>query len=154
MPERGNMKENKYLPVRIIHVVLMLVSLALCVIALARNSADTTVYGRNPLTVVGNVLNILAVLCGIIYIVNCYRKDAAKYYKVFIIILFVAELLQMVYIFILPISASAIDIICNAVPVICLAVLADCSYGYCSRFNDYHGFEHIRIRIEAKRVKK
>ena len=30
----------------------------------------------------------------------------------------------MVYIFILPISASAIDIICNAVPVICLAVLA------------------------------
>ena len=118
------MKDEKYLPIRIIHLLLMLATLVLCIIALIQSPTDTSIYGKNPLTMVSNVLNILALICGMVYIARSYKKNAAMYYKVFMTTLFVAELIQMANIFTLPISYSAFDIIINIIPVICIGILA------------------------------
>ena len=75
------MEKKKYLPVKIVHIALMTVALMISVISmikLLQTGKDSVYY------FLVNITKILALLSGIYYIMDGYKKADASYYKTFI----------------------------------------------------------------------
>lgn len=116
------MENKKYLPVKIIHLILMLAAIVLCCVSLTKIGADTKVFSDTGLRTVSYIAEIIALISGIIYLAFGYKKNATVYYKAFMVILVVVQAIicyrQMVG------TASARVAILNIIPFITLIILA------------------------------
>ena len=90
------MESKKHLPLRITNAILLVASLALCVFAMINNSNDTSKFGNNPLTTICDVLNILMLTFGLVYLLMNYSKNAAIIYKAYFVALYLGAFLQIV----------------------------------------------------------
>ena len=93
------MKEKKFTPLMWCHLALMAVltitSIVAAIFLLAgAGTIDTTEVGSWKTSIVFvacvNVANAAALIAGVIYLLKGYRKDAANYYKAFIMLIAVA----------------------------------------------------------------
>ena len=89
------MENKKYLPLKIVHSILLVAVLVLCIIAFAMNNKDTSVYGNNIVTIIASVFNIIALIFGAIYMLMGYTKKAAPFYKLFALALMVTSVFQI-----------------------------------------------------------
>ncbi|MBQ0026351.1 MAG: hypothetical protein KBS79_03160 [Lachnospiraceae bacterium] len=117
------MEQKKHLPLRIVNSILLLASLAFCVIAMIKNPADTSAMGTNPFTTVCDVLKILMLAFGLVYMLMNYSKNASVIYKVFFVVLFIGTFIQAVYSASTP-NYSVYKTVLNLIPVAAIAVLA------------------------------
>lgn len=76
------MDDKKFVPFKIIHLFLVLCALAINAIGMI---ADNSAFGNSPLTIVDGVLCELALVIGFIYIAFGYKKNAAIFYKLFMV---------------------------------------------------------------------
>ena len=118
------MEKKKYLPVRIIHAILLLASLGLCVYALIKSPADTSKYGASWLSIVVTLLDLLMLTFGLAYLLMNYSKSAAIIYKVFFALLFTGAFVQTIFLATLPESEPAYIIVLNIIPVAVVSALA------------------------------
>lgn len=90
------MENKKNLPLKVIHLAFMVLGLCLYVYALtkAKNVLPTT--SAFVIGVLPTVIAILALISGFIYLVHGYRKNAAAYYKGFVWILLIKEIMTTV----------------------------------------------------------
>ena len=118
------MEQKKHLPLRIVNSILLLASLMLCVVAMVKNSADTSSWGTNPLAIICTSLNILMLAFGLVYMLMNYSKGAAIVYKCFFVALFIGTFIQTVYLSSAPNSPSAYRTVLQLIPVAAIAILA------------------------------
>lgn len=85
------MENKKYLPFRIIHYVLMIVTFVLAVYSFVINSPSYTF-----LTTLSYLLLVIALVLGFVYAILDYRKQDAKYYKGFMWAYLVSSIFQLV----------------------------------------------------------
>ena len=119
--------EKKHLPLRIVHSVLLIAALVFCIVALIKNPTDTTVYGGNPIVIVCDLLNIVTLAFGAVYIAMGYEKRAAIFYKMFMAALTVAAVFQVALLMtnvILPFSLALLYLVALVMTTI-LAVSQD-----------------------------
>ena len=118
------MENKKYLPVKIVHLILMLAAIVLCCVSLTKLSADTEFFSDTGLRMVSYIAEIIALISGIVYLAYGYKKKAAVYYKFFMVILVIGQAIicyrQTVGTF--PIMPSAA--ILNIISLIVLVILA------------------------------
>ena len=118
------MEQKKHLPLKIVNSILLLASLVLCVIAMIKNPADTSALGTNPLVPVCDVLKILTLAFGLVYMLMNYSKSAHIVYKCFFAALFFATFMQVVAMMLHPASFSIYNSVLNLIPIAAIAVLA------------------------------
>ena len=116
------MQVNKFLPLKVIHLLCMLAAVVLCLRSLSEISADTTIFSDTGLRALTYVAEIIAMLTGIMYVLFNYTKAAAIYYKTFMAIQVVVQAIvgyrQAVG------TASPVEAIFTIIPFIALVVLA------------------------------
>lgn len=91
------MENKKYLPIKIVHLILLIASLVMSIIALIKYSADDSVYATSIFPVVCTVINIAALVVGFIYLIKGYKKNANWYYKAFMRLCVLFDILLMTY---------------------------------------------------------
>ena len=74
------MDDKKYLPIKMLHLVLMFGALVGCCYELYYGYS---IAGFRLLTTIVDVLPIVAIIFGLYYFFNGYKKNAAVYYKLF-----------------------------------------------------------------------
>lgn len=118
------MENKKYLPIKIIHLIFMVAAIVLCCVSLTKLSADTEFFSDTGLRMVSYIAEIIALISGIVYLAYGYKKNAAVYYKFFMVILVIGQAIicyrQTVGTF--PIMPSAA--ILNIISLIVLVILA------------------------------
>ena len=91
------MENKKYLPIKIAHAVLMLAALVMLVIALVKSDFNNSIFGPSVFPVLCSITNILALIAGFIYLFKGYKKNANVYYKLFMGLCVLYEVLRTVY---------------------------------------------------------
>lgn len=89
------MESKKYLPLKIIHLILLAAAEVLCIAAIVTSSGDKSASG----SILGSLCHILEFLClgtGITYFLRGYKKSAASYYKFFMYTFLVMVFVQTV----------------------------------------------------------
>lgn len=86
------MENKKYLPLKLIHVALMAIALMISVISMVKVLQTNTNESDSLYYFLVNITKILALLSGIYYIVNGYKKADANYYKMFVFFLLAYEI--------------------------------------------------------------
>ncbi len=93
------MESKKYLPLKIIHLILLAAAEILCIAAIVTSLSDASASG----SLLGNICHVLEFLClgtGITYFLRGYKKSAASYYKffmyTFLVVVFVQTVKHMV----------------------------------------------------------
>ena len=113
------MEKKKYLPVKIVHIALMAVALMISVISmikLLQTGKDSVYY------FLVNITKILALLSGIYYIVNGYKKADASYYKTFIFFFLISEVVTCAG-FMVD-GTTVVVAYCELISVILMTILA------------------------------
>ena len=122
------MENKKYLPIKIIHLILMVAAIVLCCVSLTKLGADTIFFSDTGLRMVSYIIEIIALISGIIYLAFGYKKNAAVYYKAFMVILVVVQAIICYRQMVGAISPDAVQAsfiaICNIVSFIMLVILA------------------------------
>ena len=88
------MENKKYLPIKIVHLILMVASIVLYAITLISFSKERPVLNN-----ISTVANIVAMTVGIIYLAYGYRKKASLYYKLFMWLFVISTIFQYVAIY-------------------------------------------------------
>ena len=88
------MENKKYLPVKIFHLILMAASIVLYAITLISFSRE-----RSALNNISTVVNIAAMLAGIVYLAFGYKKKAHLCYKLFMWLFAISAIFQYVAIY-------------------------------------------------------
>jgi len=118
---------KKLTPVKIVHLVLIVILLAFSVYAAIKMFSGAAAAGRAMMILYGivNVLNVGALCASAVYLLNSYGKKAADWYKAFLYLnVVVTVLLLIVDIFYIPFSFVLVSsIILLAVKAAALAVL-------------------------------
>ena len=85
------MKEKKYLPLRILNLVFIVLGLAICILTITKANDDSS-------TLAGLVLftNMVALVVSGLYVFLGYKKNAASYYKLTMALLTFAQALFLV----------------------------------------------------------
>ena len=81
------MENKKNLPIKVIHLILMIASIILCCLSFTKIGSDSRVFSDTGLRMISYISEIIALISGIIYLAFGYKKNAAVYYKVFMVIL-------------------------------------------------------------------
>ncbi len=90
------MNDKKYLPFKIIHLVLMVATLLITVVGLFQmfrklgSGQDWALLVR----MISSIVRIMAMVVGIIYLVSGYKKSSAGYYKLFFCLMVVVLILR------------------------------------------------------------
>ena len=116
------MENKKYLPVKIVHLILMVAAIILCCVSLTKISADTRVFSDSGLRMVSYIAEIIALISGIIYLAFGYKKNAAVYYKAFMVILVIVQAIICYRQMVGEVSPRAA--ILSIIPFIMLVILA------------------------------
>ena len=121
------MDNKKYLPIKIIHLILMVAGIVFCCLPLTKINLSTINF-FNSARIVTYIAEIIALISGIVYLAYGYKKDAAKYYKAFMVIMVIAQAVfcywQLLGVIAPePLTASIVAIF-NIVPLIMLTILA------------------------------
>ena len=85
------MENKKYLPVKIIHLILMLAAIVLCCVSLTKIGSSTAFFSDTGLRTVSYIAEIIALISGIVYLAFGYKKNAAVFYKIFMVLLVVVQ---------------------------------------------------------------
>ena len=120
------MENKKYLPIKIAHSALLIASFVTSIIALVKNGADESVFGATFFPVLCTVVNIAALVVGFIYLVKGYKKNANWYYKAFMRLCVLYEVLNMTYLsrFVVP-YYNAFAYMVSTIALVVLAVGKD-----------------------------
>ena len=90
------MEKKKYLPLKVIHLAFMVLGLCFYAYSLSRVK-ESLLFTRG--FIVGSLQSITAILTlvsGFLYLTHGYRKNAAAYYKGFVWILLIKEIISTV----------------------------------------------------------
>ena len=90
------MEKKKYLPLKVIHLAFMVLGLCLYVYALTKAKSVLTTTSAYLIGILPTIIAILALISGFIYLVHGYKKNAAAYYKGFVWILLIKEIITTV----------------------------------------------------------
>lgn len=111
------MEKKKFTPLMTCHLILMSVLIVLnAIIAVAFFTASATPELKASMdewssaiytSAIWNIVNILALGCGIVYLVRGYSKQAADYYKAFLLLTVLANVVLLVVTVMLPGSTGA-----------------------------------------------
>lgn len=118
------MENKKHLPLRITNAILLAASLVLCVVAMIKNSTDTSAFGNNPMTTICDVLNILMLAFGLVYLLMNYSKNAAIIYKFYFAVLYVGTFVQAILLPSAPYFNSTYLLALNLIALSAIAVLS------------------------------
>ena len=116
------MENKKYLPLKIGHLILIVAGIALYVVTLFCFNQGSTALMKTS-----TVLNIVALVAGFVYLSMGYKKNAAVYYKTFMWILVVAEIIENTAIFSMGTSSvsNTLEVILALVLFVLLAGAKD-----------------------------
>lgn len=118
------MENKKYLPLKIIHLIFLVVAAVLCCMSLTKIGTDTSVFPDTTLRTVTYVAEIVALFLGGLYLLFGYKKNAAVYYKAFMVILVIAQAIVCYRQTVSTISILPSAVILNIISLIMLVVLA------------------------------
>lgn len=122
------MENKKYLPIKIIHLILMVAAIILCFVSLMKTDTIAEFFSDPGLHIASYIAAIFALISGIIYLAFGYKKNAAVYYKAFMVILVVVQAIICYRQMTGAISPDAVQAsfiaICNIVSFIMLVILA------------------------------
>lgn len=99
------MENNKHLPLRIIHFILIAAGIVLYVITLI-----SFAEGASALNKASTVLNILALASGVVYLIMGYKKSASLFYKMFTWFFMISQIMECTSIFSMGIDISAFNV--------------------------------------------
>ena len=121
------MENKKYLPIKIIHLILMVAAIVFCCLSLTKINLSTVNF-FNSAMIVAYITEIIALISGIVYLAYGYKKNAAIYYKAFMVILVIAQAVfcywQLLGVIAPEPLTAGIVAILNIVPLIMLTILA------------------------------
>ena len=83
--------ENKEKVIKLAHLIVTVVGLALYVISLLQYGSNI-----NRIVFISILVNIVALVLGLIYLAMSYKKNAASFYKAFMWILVISEVIESV----------------------------------------------------------
>lgn len=86
---------KKYLPLKIIHLILVGVSIVLCCITISNIGNDST-YTDIGLRTLTYLFEVFAAVAGICYLAYGYKKNAAVYYKTCMVLMAIASTLMAI----------------------------------------------------------
>ena len=95
------MENKKYLPIKIVHLILMVAGIVLYAITLISFSQE-----RPALDNISTVISILAMIAGIVYLAFGYKKKANLYYKLFMWLFVISAIFEYVAIYRMPARGS------------------------------------------------
>ena len=96
------MNDKEYLPFKVAHLILMGITIVITCIDLfqmisgLRDGKDLLVMLR----LFSDVVRIVAMMIGLIYLVTGYKKSSANYYKYFFVMLILAEISRLLVLFV------------------------------------------------------
>ena len=99
------MENKKYLPLKIVHLLLIAAGITLYIITLI-----SFTKGASVLNIISTVLNIFALAAGFFYMVAGYKKEAHLYYKIFMWLFMIAEIIECTSVFSWGIEISTFGI--------------------------------------------
>lgn len=76
--------------IKIIHLVLLTITLGLSIVSLSQIPVSASIIGTETIITMGYLADICALLCGFIYFAGAYKKDESKYYRIFMICLIIS----------------------------------------------------------------
>ena len=109
------MENKKYLPLKIGHRFLIIVGIVLYVITLFSYS-----QGASVLNIISTVLNILPLVAGFVYLVMGYKKKAHMWYKIFMWLFMIAEIIECTSVFSMGITIPTFSVF---IKILTLAVV-------------------------------
>ena len=116
------MENKKYLPLKVIHIALMVVALFISVIAMVTTLQKVITSSASLYYFLISITKMLALLSGIYYIVNGYKKQDAQYYKLFVFFLLAFEVVytanQML------VGTTTLLAYCELIPLVLMTILA------------------------------
>lgn len=120
------MENKKYLPIKIVHLILLIASLVMSVIALIKYGSTDTIYTASAFPAACTVTNIAALVVGFIYLIKGYKKNANWYYKAFMRLCVLYEILLMTCLsqFVVPYYNAFVYMV-STVMIVVLAVGKD-----------------------------
>lgn len=92
------MEDKKYLSLKVVHTVLLILALGLNVFDIINAANDVSIYGTSDLAGYVKMASILAIATSFVYLVFGYKKNASMYYKITMGILTFAQALSVMYI--------------------------------------------------------
>ena len=117
------MDDKKYLPFKIIHLILMFIVAVMTFIDLIKMTRQlgSTIDLNLLIDMAFGIVNIMAMDVGILYLVSGYKKNSAMYYKLFFGLLSVALVIRIV-LFLMN-KANTLLLVCSIVSLILSLVL-------------------------------
>ena len=112
------MEIGKHPFLKIIHMLLVAVGIVLYLVLLMKYTASLSKLAITRLTVDG-----IALAVGFVYLTMSYKKDAAGYYKAFLWILVISQIVENVSI-LASYSAPAVDVLKNSINLVLVTLLA------------------------------
>lgn len=116
------MENKKYLPIKIVHLLLMVAAIVFCCLSLTKIGTDTTLSSNPGTRTVTYILEIIALISGVIYLAFGYKKNAAAYYKTFMVIMVITQAFMCYRQMITGVSEKVA--ILNIIPFAMLVILA------------------------------
>ena len=83
--------ENKEKTIKIVHLIVTIAGLALYVISLLQYGSNI-----NRIVFISILSNVIALVLGLVYLIMSYKKNAASFYKAFMWILVISEIIESV----------------------------------------------------------
>ena len=91
------MENKKYLPFKIVHLILMSMTTVITLVGMVHmvKRFGTGMDGLLILRLLSSAVRIMAMAVGILYLVSGYKKSSAKYYKLFFCLMIIALVLRL-----------------------------------------------------------
>lgn len=118
------MESKKYSVLKVVQMIFMAAAIVLCAVSLIENGFSKFVFTDTGLKAFSYIAEIIALLFGIVYLAYGCKKNAAAYYKTFMIILAIVQ--AVIFYRQIFSTASAYVAILNIVPFVMIVVLAIC----------------------------
>lgn len=85
------MENKSYLKLKILHLILMAIALVLSVFIIVKTCDFTTIYG--VLALLFSFVRLIALIFGLVYIFNGFKKDVSNFYKGYMLLYVVSMFL-------------------------------------------------------------
>lgn len=118
------MENKKYLPLKIGHIILIVAGIVLYAATLLLFGQGTTALMKTS-----TVLNIVALAAGFVYLSMGYKKNASVYYKTFMWLLVLSEIIENTAIFSMGTSSALNALECILALVLFVLLAGAKDYG-------------------------
>ena len=113
------MKNKKYLPLKIVHSIFIVIGVVLYAITLISFN-----QGASTLNIVSTSLNIAALLAAAIYLTLGYKKNAQLSYKIAIWLIVIAEIIECTTIFSMGVAMAPFAAFRKVIALVVIVLLA------------------------------